>query len=27
VTMPPFTTNLPMESGGFQDASGACVEQ
>jgi hypothetical protein len=27
VTMPPFTTNLPMESGGFQDASGVCVEQ
>jgi hypothetical protein len=27
VTIPPFTTNLPMESGGFQDASGVCAEQ
>ena len=26
-TMPPFTTNLPMESAGFQDASGACVRR
>lgn len=25
VTMPPFTTNLPMESAGFQDGSGTCV--
>jgi hypothetical protein len=25
VTMPPFTTVVPMESGGYQDASGACV--
>jgi hypothetical protein len=25
VTMPPFTTTLPMESGGYQDASGICV--
>lgn len=24
-TMPPFTTNEPMESGGFQDASGSCT--
>jgi hypothetical protein len=27
VTIPPFTTNLPMESAGFQDASGVCVSQ
>jgi len=26
VTMPPFTTSVPMESAGFQDASGACVQ-
>jgi hypothetical protein len=26
VTIPPFTTSLPMESAGFQDASGTCVE-
>jgi hypothetical protein len=25
VTMPPFTTVVPMESGGYQDASGVCV--
>lgn len=25
VTMPPFTTTVPMESGGLQDASGTCV--
>jgi hypothetical protein len=25
VTMPPFTTVLPMESAGYQDASGVCV--
>jgi hypothetical protein len=25
VTMPPFTTVLPMESGGYQDATGVCV--
>jgi hypothetical protein len=25
IAMPPFTTNLPMESAGFQDASGTCV--
>ena len=25
VKMPPFTTVVPMESGGYQDASGACV--
>lgn len=25
VTMPPFTTVIPMESGGYQDASGVCV--
>lgn len=25
VTMPPFTTVVPMESAGYQDASGACV--
>jgi hypothetical protein len=25
VTMPPFTTNLPMESAGYQDGSGTCV--
>jgi hypothetical protein len=25
VTIPPFTTNLPMESAGFQDATGGCV--
>ena len=25
--LPPFTTNLPMESGGFQDASGSCVAE
>ena len=25
VTMPPFTTTVPMESGGYQDASGVCV--
>jgi hypothetical protein len=25
VTMPPFTTTVPMESGGYQDASGSCV--
>jgi len=24
-TLPPFTTTLPMESGGFQDPSGACT--
>ena len=27
VTMPAFTTNLPMESAGFQDASGVCAAQ
>jgi hypothetical protein len=26
VTMPPFTTVVPMESGGYQDPSGVCVE-
>jgi hypothetical protein len=25
VTIPPFTTTVPMESAGYQDASGACV--
>ena len=25
VQMPPFTTTIPMESGGYQDASGTCV--
>jgi hypothetical protein len=25
VRMPPFTTTIPMESGGYQDATGACV--
>ena len=25
VTIPPFTTVVPVESGGYQDASGACV--
>jgi hypothetical protein len=25
VLMPPFTTVLPMESGGYQDATGVCV--
>ncbi len=25
VVMPPFTTVVPMESGGYQDASGVCV--
>jgi hypothetical protein len=25
VSMPPFTTNLPMESAGLQDATGGCV--
>jgi hypothetical protein len=25
VLMPPFTTTIPMESGGYQDATGACV--
>jgi hypothetical protein len=25
VKMPPFTTVVPMESGGYQDASGVCV--
>ncbi len=25
VTMPPFTTTVPMESGGYQDDSGVCV--
>jgi hypothetical protein len=25
VTIPPFTTVVPMESAGYQDASGACV--
>src|SRR5262249_23854974 len=25
VVMPPFTTVVPMESGGYQDASGSCV--
>lgn len=25
VLMPPFTTVVPMESGGYQDASGVCV--
>jgi hypothetical protein len=25
VTMPPFTTVVPMQSGGYQDASGTCV--
>jgi len=25
VTIPPFTTTVPMESGGYQDASGVCV--
>ena len=24
-TMPPFTTTVPMESGGYQDALGSCV--
>src|SRR5688572_10475271 len=24
-TIPPFTTTLPMESGGFQDATGTCI--
>jgi hypothetical protein len=27
VAMPPFTTNLPMESAGFSDASGTCAAQ
>ena len=25
IVLPPFTTNLPMESAGFQDASGTCI--
>jgi hypothetical protein len=25
-TMPPFTTTVPMESGGYQDASGSCTQ-
>ena len=25
VLMPPFTTTIPMESGGYQDATGSCV--
>jgi hypothetical protein len=25
VIMPPFTTTVPMESGGYQDATGTCV--
>ena len=25
-TLPPFTTTVPMESGGYQDASGSCTE-
>jgi len=25
VTIPPFTTTVPMESAGYQDASGVCV--
>jgi hypothetical protein len=25
VVMPPFTTTVPMESGGYQDATGVCV--
>jgi hypothetical protein len=25
VTIPPFTTTVPMESAGYQDATGACV--
>jgi hypothetical protein len=25
VTIPPFTTSLPMESAGYQDSSGTCV--
>jgi hypothetical protein len=25
VTMPPFTTNVPMESAGYSDASGTCA--
>ena len=25
-TMPPFTTTVPMENGGYQDASGSCTE-
>jgi hypothetical protein len=25
VQMPPFTTTIPMESGGYQDATGSCV--
>jgi len=25
VTIPPFTTSMPMESAGFQDGSGVCV--
>ena len=25
IALPPFTTNLPMESAGFQDASGTCI--
>ena len=24
-TLPPFTTNVPMESAGYQDASGSCT--
>jgi hypothetical protein len=27
VRMPPFTTTIPMESGGYQDASGTCVAE
>jgi hypothetical protein len=26
VTMPPFTTTVPMESAGYRDASGTCTE-
>ena len=27
VLMPPFTTTIPMESGGYQDATGTCVAE
>jgi hypothetical protein len=26
IPIPPFTTNLPMESAGFRDGSGACAQ-
>ena len=26
IVLPPFTTNLPMESAGFRDASGGCAQ-